>query len=117
MIRFQHQAIRVAQMHFHQCRHVAQIRDQCQLHTIGAKRKSDGVRRIMRNGKSMHFNIADAKSLPGLDLFHSAQPLAQCFRQRALQRVHGRPGHIQRRLPQAQHLRQAVAMIVMFVSD
>jgi len=67
--------------------------------------------------QSVHFDIADAKSLPRLDFFDTAQPLAQCFRQRALQRVHGRLGHVQRRLPQAQHLRQAVAMIVVFVSD
>src|SRR4029077_9581137 len=41
----------------------------------------------------------------------------QALRQRTMESVHGLFGDVERRLPQAEHLRQAVAVIVMFVGD
>jgi hypothetical protein len=65
----------------------------------------------------MNLNVANAKPLPCMNGLNAAQALAQPVRQSAMQRVHGRFGNIQRRLPHPQHLRQAIAMIAMFVGN
>ena len=76
VIRFQHQAIRVAQVHLHQLRHVAEIRDQRHLYASRAKREADGIGRIVRDGEGMHLNIADPEALAGVNRFDAAQALA-----------------------------------------
>jgi hypothetical protein len=65
----------------------------------------------------MHFNIANGKTLASVNGLDTAQALAQRVRERAVERVHGRLGDVQRRFPQAQHLRQSAAMIVVFVGN
>src|SRR5260370_21708004 len=45
------------------------------------------------------------------------EPLAKRLREDALHRVHGGFGNVERRFPEAQHLRQAVAMISVFMGD
>lgn len=117
VIRFEQQAIRVTQMDLDQLRHVAEVGDQSHLRTIGAKREADGIRGVVRNGKGVHFDVADAKSLAGLDAFDAAEALLKSVRKGAAKRVHRLFGDKERGFPQAEHLRQAVAMIEMLVGD
>src|SRR5436190_3822519 len=117
VIGFQHQAIRSAQMYFHQLRHIAQISNDGHLCAVGTERKADGIGGIVRNRKRVHVDVANGEMLARLDGFNAPQPLAKCFRQDALHRIHGRFGDVERRFPNAKHLREAVAMVGVFVSD
>jgi hypothetical protein len=65
----------------------------------------------------MNVDIADKESLASLNRFHATQTLAKCLGEAALQSAEGRLGDVKRSLPDAEHLREAVAMIGMFVSD
>src|SRR5262249_5137036 len=71
----------------------------------------------MRDSKRMHVNIADRKILPGMDGFHAAQTFFQPFRQYTLQFREGRFGDVERRFPHAEHLREAVAVIRVFMGN
>src|SRR5204863_7199900 len=84
---------------------------------IRSKREPDGIGCVMRNSESVHVNVANREMLPGMNRLHPAQALSKSFRKNALHRVHGWLGDVQRRLPQPEHLRQSIAMIVVFVSD
>jgi hypothetical protein len=65
----------------------------------------------------MNVNISNGEMLAGVNSFHTAQTLFQPIRQHALQRVKSQFGDVQRRFIKPQHLRQAIAVIGMFVSD
>ena len=117
VIRFQDQALGAAQMHFHQFRHVAKVRHQRHFRPVGPKRETNRVGRIVRDGKSVHLDVAHRKRLPRMNHLHAAQPLLESLGKDVLHGVHGRLRDVQRRLPQAQHLRQSVAMIGVFVGD
>src|SRR2546430_1240549 len=117
VIGFEHQAIRSAQMYFHQLRHIAQVSNDGHLCAVGTERKADGIGGVMWNRKRVNVNVADGEMLARLNGFDSPQPLPQRFRQDALHRIHGRLGNVERRFPNAKHLRQAVAVVGVFVSD
>src|SRR2546429_8463 len=117
VIGFEHQAIRSAQMYFHQLRHIAQVSNDGHLCAVRAERKADGIGGVVWNRKRVHVNVADGEMLARLDGFNAPQPLPQCFRQDALHRIHGRLRNVERRFPNAKHLRQAVAVVGVFVSD
>lgn len=104
-------------MNFDQLGHVAKIGDERHLRAIGAKCKSDGVGRIVRYLKRMNINVANGEMLAGLDGFDTPQALCEPIRQGAVQRVHRGLRDVERRLPQAQHLRETIAMIEVFVGD
>ena len=95
----------------------AEIGDQRHLGTFAAERESDGIDRIVRNCKSVHFNVANHKSLAGMNSFNPRDAFAESFRQASPQRIHGGLRNVQRRLPQTQHLRQAIAVVGVFVSN
>ena len=88
-----------------------------QLRAVGVESKANGIHRVMRDGERVNLDVTHGEVLTRPDLLHTPKALAQGIRERALQRFHGRRGHIQRCLPQAQHLRQPNAMIVVFVRD
>src|SRR5260370_19025429 len=113
----EHQAIRATEMNFDQLRHVAKIRDDRHLGAIRTERESDRVRSVVRNSKRVNLNITDRKMLPRLNRFHALQPLPKCHRQHALHRIHGGLGDVQRRPPKPQHLRQAIAVVGVFVGN
>jgi len=117
VIGFKDQAIGPAQMHFHQLRHVAEIRNDGHLCAIRSERKTNGIGGVVRNRKRVNVDIANREVLARLDGFDSPEPLAKRLREDALHRIHGRLGDVQRRFPNAKHLRQSVAMIGVFVSD
>ncbi len=117
MIGFEDQAIRFTQMNLYKFGHIAEVGTDRYFCAVAAKCESDGVSGVMRNGKRVHVDIADREMLPGLNGLHAAQALAESLRKNTLQLRHGRLGHIQRRLPKPEHLRQTVAMIAVFVGD
>src|SRR5437016_2239641 len=117
VIGFQHQAICSAQMHLHQLRHVAEVGNDGHLCAVRSERKADRIGGVVRNRKRVNVNVANREMLARLNGFDSPQPLPQCFRQDALHRIHGRLRNVERRFPNAKHLRQAVAVVGVFVSD
>ena len=115
VIRFQHQAVRPAQMDFHQLRHVSQIGTNRDFRSIGAERKSDGSAESCGIGTDAS-DVSDGEALAGVNGFGSAQ--AFCEKHRAERDAVSRwLGNVKRRLPDSQHLRQSAAMVRMFVSD
>src|ERR1700723_2347555 len=104
-------------MNLDQLGHVAQVRDKSHFRAVGAKREADRISGIMRNLKRMDINIADGEMLAGLNGFHATQTLRKPVGQSAVQRVHGLFRYKQWRFPQSEHLRQAVAVIEVLVSD
>jgi hypothetical protein len=117
MIGFENQAVGTAEMHFDMIRHVPKIGTDGHFSAIGPKCESHRVNSIVGNAKSMDINIADRKALPRLNGFHALQVLAEGIGKDAVQRFHGRSGHVKRRFPQPENLRKAVAVVGVFVSD
>ncbi len=104
-------------MNFDKFWHVSKIGNQSHLCAIGTKREADGVGGVVRNLKSVDIYIPNGETLPGLNCFHSSKTFIQAVRKSALQSIHGLLRNIQRRFPKAEHLRQAIAVVAMFVGD
>src|SRR5882762_8952914 len=117
VIGFEDQAVRAAEMHFYQLRHVTEVGDDRHFRAIRAKREPDGIRCIVRYRKRMNINVADGEMLPRVNGLHAVEALAKGFWENALHHVHGRFGDIERRLPDSEHLRQAITVVGVFVSD
>jgi hypothetical protein len=71
----------------------------------------------VRNGERVNFNVANSEMLARLNGFDAAEALSKCFGKDALHRLHRRFGNVKRGFPQAEHLREAVAVVRVFVSD
>ena len=117
VIGLKQQTIGVAQMNFDKLGHVAKIGHESHLRAIGAKGEADRIGSVVGNLERMDIDIADGEVLAGLNGFDAAQTLREPDRQGAVQRVHRGFGDVKRRFPQAEHLRQAVAVVAMLVSD
>ncbi len=117
VIGFQNQAIRAAEMHFYELRHVTEVGDDRHFRAIRTEREPDGISRIVGYRECVNINVADAEMLPRVNCFHSVEPLAKGSWKNALHHVHSRFGDVERRFPQAEHLWQAVAVVGVFVSD
>src|SRR6266446_6946449 len=117
VIGFQHQAIGVAQMHFDQRGHIPEVGDEGKLAAVGSESEGDGVGGIVRDSESVNVNVADRKTLAGLNRFEASEPLPESVRKNAAHRVHGGLGDGKRRLPHTKHLREAIAMVGMLVGD
>jgi hypothetical protein len=117
VIGFEDEALRFAEVNFHKLRHVAEVGADRDLDTVGAKRKPDGIRGIVRDGEGVNVNISDGEALAGFDGFHTVQAFAKCFGKAALERGHGRFGDVKRCFPEAKDLRKSVAVVGVFVGD
>src|SRR5271165_2426125 len=117
VIRFEDQTIGFAQMYFDEFRYVAKIGANSDLAAVSAEGEANRVGGVVGNGESVHVNIANRKTLSGLNRLRPLQSLPECIGKNALQRVHGRPGHVKRRFPESEDLRQAVAVVSVFVGD
>ena len=71
----------------------------------------------MRNSERADLKVADTKSLASFDFLKTLDTFTESFRKNSIERIQRAFGYVQRRLPHAQHLRQAVAVINMFVGD
>src|SRR5712692_2484506 len=104
-------------MDFDMIGHVAEVGDDSELGAVGAKCKSDGISSIMRNSKGVNLDVANGKALAGVNGFDSLEPLSKRFREDALHRVQGRFRNVERRLPETEHLREAITVIGVLVGD
>src|SRR5258707_4530089 len=117
VIGFEDEAISLAEMDSHVVWQVAKIRADGNFCAVGAEGESDRVGRIVRNGEREHVNIADGEALAGLNGLNATEALAEGVGKEALERFHGGVSDGERRFPEAEDLREAVAMIGVLVGD
>ena len=117
VIGFQDEAIGLAEMDSDVIRQVAEIGADGDFCAVSTEGESDGIGRIMRDGERMDVNVADGETLASLDGFDASEALAESVGQNALEGFHGGLGDIERRLPEAEDLREAVTMIGVFVGN
>ena len=117
VIGFEDQAIRLAEMNFDELGHVAEVGADGDLDAVGAEGEAEGIGGIVRDGEGVDINVADGEALAGVDGFDAAEALAEGFRQDAAELLHGGLGNVERRFPEAQDLRQTVAVVGVLVSD
>src|ERR1700687_5326828 len=104
-------------MDFDKFRHVAEIGNQRHLGAFTTKSEADRVDGIMRNREGMNLDIANHKALAGMNSFNTVDTFAKCFRQAAPESIHGGFRNVKWSFPESKHLRQAVAMVGVFVGD
>ena len=117
MVGFENKAVRPAQMNFDMIWNVAEIGADGDLGAVGTEGESDGVGSVVRDGERVHLDIADRKTLAGLDRLNAAEALAEGFGQAALQGFHRGLSDVERGFPEAEDLREAVAVVGVLVGD
>ena len=117
VIGFEDETIGLAEMDPDVIRQVAEIGADGNLGAVGAEGESDRIGRVMRDGERVDVDIADGEALAGLDGFDAAETFAEGVGQDALKGVHRRLGDVERRFPEAQDLREAIAVIGVLVGD
>src|SRR5260370_41309421 len=115
VIGFKNQTIGATKMHFDKLRHVPEVSDDGHLCAIRTEREPDRISSVVRNRKSVYFNVSDCEMLARLDRFDPLEPLAKRLREDALHRIHGGFGNIDRRFPQSQHLLHALPSLGVFL--
>ena len=117
VIRFQHQAIGIAQMNFHQFRQIAEIGDDRYFHAVRAKVNPRG------STASCGIEIGETSISPTINRCPArmcstrSRRLCDTFRQDAQDFGVRRFGQVHGGAPLAQHLRQRADVIAMFVGD
>ena len=117
VVGFEDQTVGFAQMQLDMIRHVTKIGADGHLGAVGAEGEADGIGGIVREREGVNFDIADGKALAGLDGLDTIEALAKGVRKNAPERAQGRLGDIQRGFPEAQGLREAAAVVGVFVGD
>ena len=117
VIGFEDEAIGLAEVDSDMIGQVAKIGADGDFGAVGAEGESDGVGGIVRDGEGVDVDIADRETLSGLDGLNAAQAFTEGIGQDALECVHGGLCDVQRRFPEAEDLRKAVAVVGVFVSD
>src|SRR6266852_1826409 len=117
VIRFEDHAVGFAQMHFHMIRHVAKIGTNSYFRAVIPKSESNRVHGIMGNTKCVDVDITDRKGLASIDGFDAAEAFAESFGEDALERIHGGFGDVERSLPDAENLGEAIAVVGVLVGD
>lgn len=83
VIRFENEAIGVAQMEFDEFRQIAEVSNDSDFAAVGAKRIAHGIRSIVRNGKGRNFDVADGEFFAGADVLDAIQFFRGAFGQEA----------------------------------
>lgn len=117
VIGFEDQAIGATKMDFDELGHIAEVGDDGDLCAVRTEGETDGVGSVVWNGKRVDVNVADGEVLAGVDRFNSVEALAESFRENALHGVQCGLGDVKRRFPEAEHLRQTIAVVGVFVGD
>lgn len=118
VIGLENHAVGLAEMDLNHFREIAEIGANGDLCAVGAKSEADRIGGIVRNSECMDIDIADGKVLAGLDRFDAFEALVEGLGEIAAERVQGRFRDIERRgFPEAQHLRETVAVVGVLVSD
>ena len=117
MIGFEHQAVGIAKVHFHQLGQIAEVGDDRDLRAVRAKRESQRVHGVVRYRNRRNLDVADDKPLPAADVLHPVQAFVGSFRKNAQNLGVRRLGQVHGGAPLAQHLRERPDMIAVFVGD
>src|SRR5437763_16673174 len=104
-------------MNFDEFGHVAEVRNDGHLHASSAESESHRIGGIVRDGKCVNIDISNGEMLTCVNGFHAAKPFFQAVWKRALECIECLFGDVERSFPDSEHLRQAIAMIGMFVAD
>ena len=117
VIGFENQTIGAAEMDFDEFRHVAEIGDDRHFRAVRLESETDGIGSVMRDGKSMDVDVANRKMLAGMNRFDATEALGKSFGEDALHGPQSGLGDVERGFPKAEHLREAVAVVGVFVGD
>ncbi len=117
VIGFEDEAIGLAEMDSDVIGQVAEIGADGDLGAVGAEGESDGVGCVVRDGERVDVDVADGEALPSLDRLNAAEALAEGFGQDALQGFHRGLSDVERGFPEAEDLREAVAVVGVLVGD
>jgi len=75
VIGFEHETIG-REVDFDQLGHIAEVGDDGHFRAVRTKGESDGISRVVRNGKRVDVNVADGEMLARLNGFDAVEPLA-----------------------------------------
>jgi hypothetical protein len=117
VIGFENEAIGLAEMDPDVIGQVAEIGADGDFGAVGAEGESDRVGGVVRDGERVDVDIADRETLAGLDGLDAAETFAEGVGKDALQGVQRGLGDVERRFPEAEDLREAVAMVRVLVGD
>ena len=117
VVGFENEAIGLAEMDSDVVWKVAEIGADGDFGAVGAEGEADGVGSVVRDGECVDVNIADGEALAGLDGFDAAEALAKGVGEDALEGVHRRLGDVEGRFPEAEDLREAVAVVGVLVGN
>ena len=117
VIGFEDEAIGLAEVDSDVVREVAEIGADGDFGAVGAEGESYRVGSVVRDGEGVDVNVADGEALTGLDGLDATEALAEGVGQDALESVHRGLGDVKRGFPEAQDLREAVAVVGVLVGD
>ncbi len=117
VIGFEDEAIGLAEMHSHVIGEVAKIGADGDFGAVGAEGEADGIGSVVGDGEGVDVNVADGEGLSSLNGFDATETLAEGVGKDALERAHGGFGDVERSFPETEDLREAVAVVGVFVSD
>ena len=117
VIGFEDEAIGLAEMDSDVIWKVAEIGADGDFGAVGAEREANGVGGVVRDGEGVDVDVADGEALAGLDGFDAAEAFAESVGEDALEGSHGGLGDVERGFPEAEDLREAVAVVGVFVGD
>src|SRR5207245_6885883 len=117
VIRFEDQAVALAKMMLDELGQVAQVGNKPELRAVATERERDRISGVMRNGKGVDFNVANREALPGVNGLDAVETLRQRVGENPMQRVERRCGDEEGCFPRRQGMRQAAAMVCVFVRN
>ena len=117
VIGFEDEAIGLAEVDSDVIGQIAEIGADGDLGAVGAESESNGVGGVVRDGERVDVDVADPETLASLDGLYAAEALAESVRQNALEGFQGGLGDIERGFPEAEDLREPVAVVGVFVGD
>src|SRR2546422_939355 len=85
--------------------------------SVRTEGEADGIGGIVRDGKCVDVDVTDGKVLPGVNGFDAVEALSEGFGKNALHLAQSWLGDVKRRFPDAEHLRQAAAVVGVLVGD
>lgn len=117
MIGFEDEAIGLAEVNPDMIGKVAEVGADGDFRAVGAEREANGVGGVVGDGEGVDVNVADGETLAGLDGLNAAEAFAESVGEDALEGVHCGLGDVERGFPEAEDLREAVAVVGMLVGD
>jgi hypothetical protein len=117
VIRFQDQAIAIAEVLFHQFRHVTEIGHQREFQALGAKGEAQRIDGVVGDAKGRDFDIADAESVARFDEFDVLEAARVTFGKITQGFGVGFGAEVNGSAPGGQQRGQAADVIGVFVGD